>query len=83
LVNLKTKAAGDGYPRKAIEKTVLRFLGPRTFSHGLDPLRTLGLFYDLLRRTLAFTRRSTSSGLRSASAAPLSFDMVAVVPQAI
>ena len=35
MVNLKTKSAGDGYPRKAIEKTVLRFLGSRTFSHGL------------------------------------------------
>jgi hypothetical protein len=35
LVNLKTKSAGDGYPKKAIEKTVLRFLGSRTFSHGL------------------------------------------------
>jgi hypothetical protein len=41
LVNLKTKSAGDGYPKKAIEKTVLRFLGARTFSHGLDPFRTL------------------------------------------
>jgi hypothetical protein len=30
LVNLKTKSAGDGYPKKAIEKTVLRFLGSRT-----------------------------------------------------
>ena len=35
MVNLKTKSAGDGYPKKAIEKTVLRFLGSRTFSHGL------------------------------------------------
>jgi hypothetical protein len=42
LVNLKTKNARDGYPRKAIEKPVLRFLGSRTFSHGLDPFRTLG-----------------------------------------
>jgi hypothetical protein len=32
LVNLKTKSAGDGYSKKAIEKTVLRFLGSRTFS---------------------------------------------------
>jgi hypothetical protein len=40
LVNLKTKSAGDGYPKKAIEKTVLRFLGSRTFSHGLDPKPT-------------------------------------------
>ena len=42
LVNLKTKSAGDGYPKKAIEKTVLRFLGSRTFSHGLgqeEPFR--------------------------------------------
>jgi hypothetical protein len=37
LVNLKTKSAGDGYPKKAIEKAVLRFLGSRTFSHGLAP----------------------------------------------
>jgi len=35
LVNLKTKSAGDGYPKRAIEKTVLRFLGSRTFLHGL------------------------------------------------
>jgi len=35
LVNLKTKTADDGYPKKVIEKTVLRFLGSRTFSHGL------------------------------------------------
>jgi hypothetical protein len=35
LVNLKTKSAGDGYPKKAIEKTVLRLRGSRTFSHGL------------------------------------------------
>jgi hypothetical protein len=40
LVNLKPKRAGDGYPKKAIEKTVLRFLGSRTFSHGLDPEET-------------------------------------------
>jgi dTDP-glucose pyrophosphorylase len=26
---------GEGYPKNAIEKTVLRFLGSRTFSHGL------------------------------------------------
>jgi hypothetical protein len=42
LVNLKTKSAGDGYPKKAIEKTVLRFLGSRTFSHGLGGFRTFG-----------------------------------------
>jgi hypothetical protein len=41
LVNLKNKSAGDGYPKKAIEKTVLRFLGSRTFSHGLAPFRPL------------------------------------------
>jgi hypothetical protein len=40
LVNLKNKSAGDGYLKKAIEKTVLRFLGSRTFPHGLDPLPT-------------------------------------------
>src|SRR5262249_55142164 len=37
LVNLKTKSSGDGCSKKAIEKAVLRFLGSRTFSHGLDP----------------------------------------------
>jgi hypothetical protein len=41
LVNLKTKSAGDGYPKKALEKTVLRFLGSRTFSHGLGRFETL------------------------------------------
>jgi hypothetical protein len=35
MVNL-TKITGDGYPKKAIEKTVLRFLGSLTFSHGLQ-----------------------------------------------
>jgi hypothetical protein len=40
LVNLKTKSTGDGYPRKAIKKAVLRFLGSRTFSHGLAPKRS-------------------------------------------
>ena len=39
MVNLKTKSAGDGYPRKALEKPVLRFLGSRTFSHGRAPKR--------------------------------------------
>ena len=34
---MKTKSAGDGYSKKAIEKTVLRVLGSRTFSHGLAP----------------------------------------------
>src|SRR5215472_614804 len=37
LVNLKTKSSGDGCSKRPIEKTVLRFLGSRTFSHGLDP----------------------------------------------
>jgi hypothetical protein len=37
LVNLKTKSSGDGCPKKAIEKTILRSLGSRTFSHGLAP----------------------------------------------
>jgi hypothetical protein len=41
LVNLKTKSAGDGYPKRAIEKTVLRFLGSRTFLHGLGRFETL------------------------------------------
>jgi hypothetical protein len=43
LVNLKTKSAGDGYPKKAIEKTVLRFLDSRTFSHGLAPQLPFGI----------------------------------------
>jgi hypothetical protein len=38
LVNLKTKSSGDDYPKEAIEKTVLRFLGSRTFSHGLGQI---------------------------------------------
>ena len=36
---MKTKSLGDGYPKKAIEKTVLRFAGSRTLSHGLHPKR--------------------------------------------
>jgi hypothetical protein len=36
----ENKNAGDGYPMKAIEKLVLRFLGSHTFSHGLDPKPT-------------------------------------------
>jgi hypothetical protein len=38
LVNLKTKSAGDSYPKKAIEKTVLRFVGSRMFLHGLGQI---------------------------------------------
>jgi hypothetical protein len=41
LVSLKTQSAGDDYPKKEIEKTVLRFLGSRTFSHGLGRLEPL------------------------------------------
>src|SRR5262249_46373666 len=41
LVNLKTKSSGDGCSKRPIEKTVLRFLGSRTFSHGLAPHRSL------------------------------------------
>jgi hypothetical protein len=37
LVNLKTKSSGDGYLEEITEKTVPRFLGSRTSSHGLDP----------------------------------------------
>jgi hypothetical protein len=40
LVNMKTKSSGDGCPKKSIEKTVLPFLGSRTFLHGLDPLQS-------------------------------------------
>ena len=49
----RNRSAGDGYPKKVIEKTVLRFLGSRTFSHGLDPKQTLriaGVGYSLLRQ---------------------------------
>jgi hypothetical protein len=42
LLNLKTKSAGDDYPKKAIENTVLRFLGSHTFSHGLGRERPEG-----------------------------------------
>jgi hypothetical protein len=49
LVNLKPKSAADGYPMKVKEKTVLRFLGSRTFSHGLDLYLTyLYLTYSLI-----------------------------------
>src|SRR5262249_23646573 len=37
LVNLKTKSSGNGCSKRPIEKTVLRCLGSRTFSHGLAP----------------------------------------------
>jgi hypothetical protein len=37
----ENKNADDGYPMKAIEKLVLRFLGSHTFSHGLGRLETL------------------------------------------
>src|SRR5262249_55599647 len=39
--NRKTKNAVDGHREKPIEKTVLRLLGSHTFSHSLDPLRSL------------------------------------------
>ena len=39
----ENKNADDGYPMKAIEKLVLRFLGSHTFSHGLDPKPSLML----------------------------------------
>jgi len=38
----ENKSSRDSYPKKAIEETILRFLCSRTFSHGLDPLRTFG-----------------------------------------
>jgi hypothetical protein len=37
FVNLKNKSAGDGYPEKAIERTILRILGSGTFSHTAWP----------------------------------------------
>jgi hypothetical protein len=33
--------AGDGLSEEANRETVLRFLGSRTFPHGLDPKRSL------------------------------------------
>jgi len=71
LVNLKTKSAGDGYPKKAIEKTVLRLLGSRTFSHGLDPLRAFAP--EFLHRLTGFlsARRATSTTLWTRAAAGL------------
>jgi hypothetical protein len=59
LVSLKTQSAGDDYPKKEIEKTVLRFLGSRTFSHGLDPFRTFAL---PLKNPDACTAPTCSSG---------------------
>jgi hypothetical protein len=53
LVNLKPKSAADGYPMKVLEKTVLGFLGSRTFSHGLDPFRTFGGRMNLERPALS------------------------------
>ena len=35
MANLKTKVLATGYPKKPIEKTVLRFLDSRAFPHGL------------------------------------------------
>jgi hypothetical protein len=75
LVNLKTKSSGDGCSKRAIEKTVLRFLGSRTFSHGLDRERPFarldraGLLWLLNGdRVIALTEKTatveTSSGAR-------------------
>jgi hypothetical protein len=41
LANLKTKSAGGSYPKKAIEKMILRFLCARTFSHSLHPIEPI------------------------------------------
>jgi hypothetical protein len=40
FVDLKTNNAGTYRREKTIEKTILRILGPCTFSHSLDPKRT-------------------------------------------
>ena len=37
IVDPKTKNTDDRYRRKTKEKTMLRVLGSRTFSHGLAP----------------------------------------------
>jgi hypothetical protein len=47
LVNAKAKSAGDSYPKKAIEKTILRFLDSQTFSPGLHPFRTFGPAHEI------------------------------------
>jgi hypothetical protein len=62
LVNLKTKSAGYGYPKKAIEKTVLLFLGSRTFSHGLgrDRTPTLPAVFNITTPRVAWKVRPDS-----------------------
>src|SRR5262249_48368798 len=37
----ENQSSGDGCSKRPIEKTVLRFLGSRTFSHGLAPFPPL------------------------------------------
>ena len=49
----QSSSAGAGYPKKVIEKTVLRSLGSRTFSHDLDPLPTFGPSYGMHALRLA------------------------------
>ena len=49
FVNLKTKSAGDGHRKKAIEKTILRFLGSRTVSHSLGGEGTFSAPANLTR----------------------------------
>ena len=71
MVNLKTKSAGDGYRRNAIEKTVLRFLGVRTFSHGLDPKRSLVLLVGIGRRCAGEAVRNDSDASAELETAPL------------
>jgi hypothetical protein len=67
LVNLKTKNAGDDYPRKAIEKPVLRFLGSRTFSHRLGrepPSENAGMFAEFERAIIQEHRGRHRQGAR-------------------
>ena len=48
MVNLKTKSADDGYPKKAIEKTILRFLvGLSSVLRFLRNMRTEGWIVNM------------------------------------
>jgi hypothetical protein len=58
----ENKNAGDGYPMKAIEKLVLRFLGSHTFSHGLGRLRSIAVECEWLGQQ-SFTSTHRGGGI--------------------
>ena len=60
----ENKNAGDGYPMKAIEKLVLRFLGSHTFSHGLDPKPSFRLTRGCGIRELALADEASEPTIR-------------------